>query len=116
MKMLLKLSVALLLLAGSIVAHADCSYPKASAAFPNGATATEPEMVAAMQAFKAYDADVKAYSACLEQETKETAVGAAYAMQRKAMQAKKINAAVEELQTKAQEFNQQLRAFKARAG
>lgn len=112
----LKLSVALALLAGSIAAQADCSYPKAPAGWPKGATATEPEMVAAMQAFKAYDADVKAYGTCLEQETKDKAAGTAQLMQLKTMQAKKINAAVEELETKAKDFNEQVRVFKARAG
>jgi len=112
----MKLSVALVLFTGSIAAHADCSYPKTPTALPNGATATESEMVAAMQAFKTYDADVKAYGACLDQETKEKAAGTAQLMQLKTMQSKKLNAAVDELETKAKEFNEQVRVFKARAG
>jgi hypothetical protein len=112
---LLKLTVALALVAGSVSAHADCAYPKAPEARPNGATASEQEMVAAMQAFKNYDAEVKAYGSCLEQETKEKAAGTAQLMQLKTMQTKKLNAAVDELQTKAKEFNEQVRLFKARA-
>lgn len=111
----LKLATALLLLAGSFAAQADCAYPKAPAALPNGATATEAEMVAAMSAFKAYDADVKSFGACLEQETKEKSAGTAQLMQLKTMQTKKLNAAVDELQSKAKEFNEQVRIFKARA-
>ena len=110
-----KLTVALALAAGAASAQADCVYPKAPAAIPNGATATEQDMVAAMQAFKAYDAEVKAFGACLDQETKEKAAGTAQLMQLKTMQTKKLNAAVEELQSKAKEFNEQVRVYKARA-
>jgi len=114
MKLLLKLTVALALAAGAVSAQADCAYPKSPAATPDGKTASEAEMVAAMQAFKAYDADVKAFGACLEQETKEKSAGTAQLMQLKTMQTKKLNAAVEELQSKAKEFNEQVRVFKAR--
>ena len=55
----------------SIAAHADCAYPKAPAAMPDGKTASEAEMVDAMQAFKAYNEEVNAFGACLEQETKD---------------------------------------------
>ena len=72
-------------------------------------------MLAAMTAFKTYDAEVKAYGACLEQETKDKAAGTAQLMQLKTMQTKKLNAAVEELQGKAKEFNEQVSVFKARA-
>jgi predicted outer membrane protein len=114
MKVLLKLTVALALAAGAVSAQADCAYPKAPAATPDGKTASEAEMVAAMQAFKTYDADVKAFGSCLEQETKEKSAGTAQLMQLKTMQTKKLNAAVEELQSKAKEFNEQVRVFKAR--
>lgn len=110
----LKLAAALVFAFGSVAAHADCAYPKAPAAIPNGKTASEAEMVAAMTAFKTYDADVKAFGACLEQETKDKAAGTAQLMQLKTMQTKKLNAAVAELEGKAKEFNEQVRAFKAR--
>lgn len=111
----LKLATALLLATGSFAAHADCVYPKAPAAIPDGKTASEADMVAAMAAFKTYDAEVKTYGACLEQETKDKAAGTAQLMQLKTMQTKKLNAAVDELQSKAKEFNEQVRIFKARA-
>jgi len=114
--MLVKWTVALALATGALSVQADCVYPKAPAAIPNGATASEGDMVAAMQAFKTYDADVKAFGSCLEQETKEKSAGTAQLMQLKTMQTKKLNAAVEELQSKAKEFNEQVRLFKARAG
>jgi len=62
-----------------------------------------------MSAFKAYNEEVTSFSACVEQEAK----GAA-SMQVKAMQTKKINTAVDELQAKAKLFNEQVRIFKAR--
>ena len=109
-----KLTAALALAMLSLSAQADCVYPKAPATIPNGATATEAEMVAAMNAFKAYDAEVKAFGTCLDDETKSKAAGTAQLMQLKTMQSKKLNAAVEELQSKAKEFNEQVRVFKAR--
>lgn len=110
----LKLAAALALASLSLSAHADCAYPKAPASIPNGATATEAEMIGAMNAFKAYDAEVKAFGSCLDDETKAKAAGSAQLMQLKTMQSKKLNAAVEELQSKAKEFNEQVRVFKAR--
>ncbi len=98
----------------SLSAQADCTYPKAPASIPDGKTASEAEMVSAMTAFKAYDAEVKAFGACLDEETKQKAAGTAQLMQIKTMQSKKLNAAVEELQSKAKEFNEQVRVFKAR--
>ena len=71
-------------------------------------------MLAAMQAFKAYNEEVTAFGACLEEETKSKAAGTAQLMQLKTMQAKKHNAAIDELQTKAKLFNEQVRVFKAR--
>jgi hypothetical protein len=102
------------------VAHADCAFPKAPAAIPNGTSASEPEMVAAMQAFKTYDADVKAFGTCLDTETqariKEGGAGmsATEIRELKTIQTKKNNTAVDELQTKVKEFNEQVRAFKSK--
>ena len=110
-----KFTAALALAAFSFAAHADCPYPKAPATVPNGATASEPEMISAMNAFKAYDADVKAFGTCLEEETKEKSTSTAQLMQLKTMQSKKLNAAVDELKSKAREFNEQVRVFKARS-
>ena len=112
--MQIKLAAVMACAALSFQAHADCAYPKAPAAIPNGSTASEQEMVGAMQAFKAYDADVNAYGTCLEEETKQKAAGSAQLMQLKTMQTKKLNAAVAELQVKAKEFNAQVKAYKSR--
>lgn len=95
-------------------AQADCAFPKAPATIPDGKTATEEQMLAAMSAFKAYNEEVNEFGKCLEQETKDKAAGTAQLMQLKTMQTKKLNAAVDELQQKAKLFNEQVRIFKAR--
>jgi hypothetical protein len=111
---LLKLTAAFAFAVASFSAHADCTYPKAPSTIPNGATASEQEMVAAMNAFKAYNEEVNQFGSCLDEETKSKAAGTAQLMQLKTMQAKKHNAAVEELQSKAKEFNEQVRVYKSR--
>ena len=109
-----KTTAAIALLALSFSVHADCAFPKAPAAIPDGKTAAESDMVAAMQAFKAYNDEVAAFGTCLEQETKDKAAGTGQLMQLKTMQTKKHNAAVAELQAKAKLFNEQVRIFKSR--
>lgn len=109
-----KFAAALALAVVSVAAQAECPFPKAPASIPDGRTASEAQMVAAMQAFKSYNEEVTAFGACLEQETKDKSAGTAQLMQLKTMQAKKHNAAVDELQAKAKEFNEQVRVFKSR--
>lgn len=109
---LLSIGAALAFAACAATAQAECTFPKAPATIPDGKTASEPEMVAAMQAFKAYNDEVNAFGACLEEETKSKAAGTAQLMQLKTMQAKKHNAAIDELQAKAKLFNEQVRIFK----
>lgn len=115
-KSLLILGCATLCMASKF-ALADCTYPKAPDAVPDPKTATQPEMIAAMSAFKQYNTDVDAYVSCLDTETtdKVKEAGAAGAvMQIKAMQAKKKTAATDERQTKVELFNKAVREFKAK--
>jgi hypothetical protein len=109
----LQFSSALVLGLLALTAQADCPYPKAPAAIPSGSSASEPEMIAAMQAFKTYNDEVKAFQACLDGEAK---AGSGHTIQFKTMQAKKLAAAVEELEVKAKAFNEQVRIFKAKSG
>lgn len=111
---LLNLGAALAFAACAATAQAECAFPKAPATIPDGKTASETEMVAAMQAFKAYNDEVNAFGACLEEETKSKAAGTAQLMQLKTMQTKKHNAAIDELQAKAKLFNEQVRIYKAK--
>jgi hypothetical protein len=107
-------SVAALTFMFACTAQADCAFPKAPASIPDGKTASEAEMVAAMTAFKAYNDEVAEFGKCLDQETKDKSAGTAQLMQLKTMQTKKLNTAVDELQAKAKLFNEQVRIFKSR--
>ncbi|HEY6644215.1 hypothetical protein [Povalibacter sp.] len=96
-------------------ARAECTFPRAPASIPDGNTASEQEMVAAMNAFKAYNEEVTAFGTCLDDEIDSKSPGSAQLMQMKTMKTKKLNAAIAELETKARQFNEQVRAFKARS-
>jgi hypothetical protein len=97
---------------------ADCAYPAAPATIPDGKTAAQAEMIAAMTSFKQYNSEVTAYLSCLEQETaqkvRESGKIASLAIQVKTLQAKKHNAAVSEQKSLTGKFNDQVNAFKAR--
>jgi hypothetical protein len=115
----LKSSLALIVLAvASTAAHAECAYPKAPDAAPNGNTATKEEMVAGMQQIKKYNEDMNSYVDCVVQETDkrvaEAGDNAAQVKQIKELGVKKQNAAIDELTARTDEFNQQVRAFKAK--
>ncbi|AMN45962.1 hypothetical protein ACG33_02305 [Steroidobacter denitrificans] len=107
-------------LLGVTGANAECLYPKAPDNSPNGATATEEEMIAGMQAIKAYNSEVNAYLSCLEMEmnARIEAAGADASKSQiasiRAIHSKRHNAAVEELEAHAARFNEQVQAYKAR--
>lgn len=101
-------------------AQAECSYPKEPANSPDGATATQEQMVEGMKAVKEYNGQVTAYLACLEQEmnARVEAAGADAPAEQieqiKAIHTKRHNAAVEALEQQAARFNEQVKTFKAR--
>ena len=90
-------------------AFAECTLPPAPSKVPDGSTAAEAEMVAAMQTLKRYDADVTTYLKCLEFEAKQSRIT-------KDEQSRKHNSAVDLLQSVAAKFNEQVRIFKAKSG
>jgi hypothetical protein len=108
----------LTLLAAAGWAEATCIYPRAPDRVPDGATATYEEMVAAQKAVQQFNADINSYNTCLDLEMATLEKSGAYDENRmselRAMQAKKNNAAVDEVQTLADRFNEQLRIFTAR--
>jgi hypothetical protein len=77
-------------------------------------------MLDGMKAVKAYNAEVSAYLSCLDMEMQAridaagTEAPADQIAQIKAIQAKRHNAAVEELEAHAARFNEQVKAFKAK--
>jgi len=99
-------------------AWATCIYPRAPERVPDGKTAGYDEMAAAQQAVQKFNEDVNAYNACLDMEMRSLEQSGLYDEARlvelRAMQAKKNNAAVDEVQAIADQFNEQLRIFKAR--
>jgi hypothetical protein len=116
----MKLTLMLAGLLATSVAAAECVYPKAPANMPDGATATEEQMVAGMKAVKEYNGQVTAYLSCLEMEmnARIEAAGpdapADQVAQIKAIHTKRHNAAVEELEANAARFNEQVKTYKAR--
>ena len=110
-----------LLLAG-VGARAACVYPQAPQNLPNGGKATKEEMLAAQAQVKEYKSAVEqTYLPCLEQEKTESiaALDSAdpeYAAKKTAiesMNAKKHNAAIDELQATAARWSEELKAFSA---
>ncbi len=93
----------------SFPAFADCTLPPPPSKVPNGSTASEQEMLSAMNTLKEYNGDVDVYLKCLDYEVKQNRMSAS-------VRDVKNNSAVSQLQVIADKFNQQVRAFKAKHG
>ena len=107
------ISVAILLLAQSALA---CDYPK-RVDMPDGATAGKEAMIAGQRDIKAYMAAMDEYLVCIESEEAEAVLSLGdidedSKRQRAEMFNKKYNAAVEQMNLVAEEFNVQVRAYK----
>lgn len=113
------LATTLLCLLGS-AANAECVYPETPTGTPDGMTATQEEMLNGMKAVKDYNERVTTYLDCLEKELAERLDAAGpnatpeQLSQIKAIHHKRHNAAVEALEAHAAQFNEQVKAFKAR--
>ncbi|MEE3624567.1 hypothetical protein UCD39_11280 [Nitrospirillum sp. BR 11752] len=81
-------------------ALAECSTHANPPAIPDGTGATTEQMTSASASVKGYMADMQDFLKCLEND--------------KAGGSAKYNAAVDQMQSIANEFNKQLRAFKAK--
>ena len=101
-------------------AYADCTYPAAPAKLPDGATATLDDMLAGQKTVKEYDAAMKSYVDCIDKELdqKIASAGDKLKPEQKAdmqkVEAQKHNAAIDQLQSVADRFNEQVKVFKAR--
>jgi len=101
-------------------AYADCSYPQAPTDLPDGNTATLKEMLAGMQRVSAYNKEMTAYLSCikLERDSRVASAGATLTKQQKqeleAIEIQKNNAAVDQLHAVADQFNAQVKLYKAR--
>ncbi len=109
---------ALAALAGPV--YADCTYPPPPAKLPDGNSATMEEMLERQKAVTQYNKDINAYVACikLEHESAVTNAGDKLTPQQKTdmekMEVQKNNAAVDQLQSIADRFNEQVRLYKAK--
>jgi len=116
MKFMMIATVTACLLSG--VSQAACIYPRAPEHLPDGKTASLEEMVQSKQTVEKFNEDINSYNACLEMEMKALEESGLYEETRlvelRIMQAKKNNAAVDEMQAIADQFNEQLRIFKSR--
>ena len=95
-----------------------CDYPQ-RIDVPDGATATKEDMIAGQKGVKTYMASMEEYLACIESDEAQSVLGmgdvdADAKRQREDMFNKKYNAAVEEMNLVAEEFNMQVRAYKDR--
>lgn len=93
----------------SLSAHADCDLPPAPSKVPDGSTASEQEMVTALQTLKQYNGDVDTYLKCLDFEAKQNRLN-------RGEEERMHNAAVDVLQKIADKFNAQVRTYKAKNG
>jgi len=112
-----------LVLAGSLAAaqaNAACDYPVKPAKFPDGNQATKEEMLAAKSSVMKFNTDMEAYLTCLQTEYDASVAAQANATAEQKEQMAKVhdqkhNAAVEEVTAVTESFNEQLRAWKAKA-
>ncbi|MGB6603230.1 MAG: hypothetical protein WBE65_02910 [Steroidobacteraceae bacterium] len=120
MKMLHATAAVALLAAGT--AYADCPYPSTPDKIPDGATATLDEMLAGQKAINTYNKAVNDYVACIDKQLDDDIAkqGDKLKPQQKSemqrVEAQKHNAAIDQLQSIADRFNEQVKAFKARTG
>jgi hypothetical protein len=118
MKTLFALAATAVLTAGPV--YADCSYPTPPEKLPDGNSATLEQMVAAQKAVKEYDKAINAYVACikLEHDDAVAKAGDKLTPEQKAdmqrVEVQKHNAAIDQLQSVADRFNEQVRVFKAK--
>jgi hypothetical protein len=105
-------------------AQADCTYPRAPEAPPDGNTATKDQMIAAKHDFDRYNGEMNSYLDCLKLEmdaaapkdpTKLTPDEKKKADAQQKVLVQKNNAAVDELQAVVGHFNEQLKIYKAKA-
>jgi predicted transglutaminase-like cysteine proteinase len=94
----------------SLQAHADqCRLPPAPSKIPDGNTASQQEMITAMETIKQYSNDVQTYLKCLDFETRQNQLSPGD-------QTSLHNAAVDQLTRVADQFNEQVRTFKSKHG
>ena len=87
-----------------------CEYPPA-VEVPQGATATKDQMLDGQKQVKAYMAAMEEYLDCIDAETNDA--GEEPSDEQRKILVSRHNAAVEEMETLAAAFNEQVRAYNA---
>ena len=101
-------------------AYADCTYPAAPSPIPDGNTATLKQMLSMQKQVQSYNEEMNAYLSCiqLERDSRVAQVGDKLTKQQKqeleAIEVQKHNAAVDQLHAVADQFNTQVKIFKAK--
>lgn len=116
MKNTLKLTASLILLFGAQSVFA-CDYPT-RVMVPNGNTATKEEMLSGQKGVKTYVAEMEVYLECIiaEEKTARDVLGdlePEQEQEREDMVNKKYNAAVDEMERLAAQFNAEVQAYNA---
>ncbi len=111
--MIVRNLIRVLLLAGLVTAlpaRADeCVLPPPPSKIPDGATANEQQMLTAMNTLKEYNGDVNVYLECLDFQARQNRISSN-------SRDIKHDAAVVQLQSIADRFNEQVRLFKSKHG
>lgn len=117
MKNFIKLICSISLLFGAQSAFA-CDYPE-RVQIPNGTTATKEEMLDGQRGVKTFMADMEVYLECIVDEEKMALaaiedINPEDEQQREEMLNKKYNAAVDEMERLAAQFNVEVQAYRAK--
>jgi hypothetical protein len=89
--------------------YAECSYPR-EVSIPDGATASNDDMVKGQTLVKQYMAEMEGYLDCLDQE--EATIPEKQTPEAKQLHLQRHNAAVDAMEAMAAKFNEQIRAYK----
>lgn len=89
--------------------HAECDFP-AAVEIPSGATATNEDMSAGQTLVKQYMAEMEAYLDCLDNE--EATIPEKQTPEAKKLHRQRHNSTVDQMETVAAQFNEQIRAYK----
>jgi hypothetical protein len=119
MKMLLAMAVTAALSVGA--ARADCPYPTPPDKIPDGASATLQDMIAGQKAVSEYNKAVTDYVGCIDKAVADAiAQGGdklkpAQKADMQRVETQKHNAAIDQLQSVADRFNEQVKVFKTKS-
>ena len=112
-----QIATAICLLVATTAALA-CEYPK-RVLIPNGNTATKDEMIEGQRGVKQYVSDMEIYLQCIVEEEKQAReamdeLPPEVEQEREDMLNKKYNAAVDEMERVAAQFNAEVQAYRAK--